>query len=85
MRDSMDITHDFLIEKLKESNYSDSEIELILNGLSAKKITTFRVNILKDNLENIKKVLENLDITYSENKNFPNSIILNDYYQKDKK
>ena len=83
MRDSMDITHDFLIEKLKESNYSDSEIELIVNGLSAKKITTFRVNRLKDNLENIKNVLENLDITYSENKNLPNSIILNDYYQKD--
>lgn len=83
MRDSMDITHDFLIEKLKESNYLDREIVLILNGLNAKKITTFRVNRLKDNIENIKKVLENLDITYSENKNLPNSIILNDYYQKD--
>lgn len=83
MRDSMDITHDFLIEELKGSNYSDSEIELIVNGLNAKKITTFRVNRLKDNTESIKKVLENLDITYSENSNFPNSIILNDHYQKD--
>ena len=33
MRDSMDISHDFLIEKLKESEYSDIEIEKILHGL----------------------------------------------------
>ena len=79
----MDITHDFLIEKLKDSNYSDSEIELILNGLNDKKITTLRINCIKDNIESIKKVLDDLDITYSENVNFPNSIILNEYYQKD--
>ena len=83
MRDSMADTHDFLIEKLKESNYSESEIELIINGLSAKKITTFRVNVLKDSIESIKETLDKLDITYSEDSNFPNSIILKDYFQKD--
>lgn len=83
MKDNMDTTHDFLIEKLKESDYSANEIELIINGLSAKKVATFRVNTLKDSMSSIKDVLDKLDITYSENNNFPNSIILNDYYQKD--
>lgn len=83
MRDNMDTAHEFLIEKLKESEYSDKEIELIINGLSAKKVTTFRVNELKDDIDNIKNNLKKLDITFKENKNFKNAIILSDYYQKD--
>ena len=83
MRDDMDISHEFLIEKLKESEYSDNQIELILSGLNEKKVTTFRVNELKDDINSIKNNLIKLDVTFSENKNFKNAIILNDYYQKD--
>lgn len=79
----MNISHDFLVEKLKESKYNDKDIELILNGLNERKITTFRVNELKDNLENIKNDFKNLDLTFTEDPNFKNALILNDYYQKD--
>lgn len=83
MRDNMTSEHEFLIEKLKESNYQDDEINLILDGLSVAKVTTFRVNTLKDSVESIKETLSKLDISYSEDSNFANSIILNDYLQKD--
>lgn len=83
MIDNMNTTHDFLFEKLKDSNYSDIEIETIIDGLSTKKLTTFRVNLLKDSVDNIEGILNNLDISYFRDSNLPNSIILNDYFQKD--
>lgn len=83
MKDSMNLSHDFLIEKLKESEYDDKEIELILNGLHEKKVTTFRVNELKGNFDNIKNDFTKLDLTFTIDPNFKNAIILNDYYQKD--
>ena len=83
MRDNMNVSHDFLIEKLKESQYNDNEIDLIIKGLSERKVTTFRVNELKDSRENIINTLNNLEITNSVDKNFKNAVILDDYYQKD--
>lgn len=79
----MDVDNSFLIEKLKESKYNDEEISLIINGLSERKVTSFRVNRLKSNKDKIISTLKNLDITYSENSNFTDAIILDDYYQKD--
>lgn len=79
----MNISHDFLVEKLKESEYSDNDINLILNGLNEKKLTTFRVNELKGNIESIKNDFKSLDINFIEDPNFKNALILNDYYQKD--
>ena len=79
----MNVSHDFLIEKLKESQYNDNEIDLIIKGLSERKVTTFRVNELKDSRENIINTLNNLEITNSVDKNFKNAVILDDYYQKD--
>lgn len=83
MKDNMVIDNSFLIEQLKSSKYSDDEIELILTGLKSKKVTSFRVNTLKSDVEKIKNALMQLDITFSENSNFDDALILDDYYQKD--
>lgn len=83
MKDNMSISHEFLIEKLKESEYDDKEIELILSGLNENKITSFRVNELKGNIDKIKNDFKKLDLSYCVDSNFKTAIILNDYYQKD--
>lgn len=83
MKDSMNVEHSFLIEQLEKSEYTNEEIELILKGLSCQKLTTLRVNTLKDDANNIKDTLTKLGISFKENKNFPQALILNDYYQKD--
>ena len=79
----MNTNNEFLIEKLKESGYSDENIKLLINGLTEDKLTTFRINKLKTNKENVKNILNNLEIEFSENQNFDDAIILNNYYQKD--
>lgn len=79
----MELTHDFLIEKLKSSEYSDDEIKLILDGLSENKITSFRINRLKTTVENIEKSFNELEISYSKNLDFPDAFILDNYYKKD--
>lgn len=83
MKDNMNITHDFLIDKLKESRYDDNEIKLILDGLTEDKITTLRVNRLKDKVENIKDTLSKLEMTFSTYKTFEDALTLDEYYQKD--
>ena len=42
----MNTNNEFLIEKLKESNYSEENIKLIIDGLTEDKITTLRINNL---------------------------------------
>ena len=79
----MNTNNEFLIEKLKESNYSEENIKLIIDGLTEDKITTLRINNLKTNKDNIKKILNDLEIEFSENPNFDDAIILNNYFQKD--
>ena len=69
--------HSFLIEKLKSSYYTDEEISIIIEGLSKPKITSFRVNLLKDNIKNIIKIFNDLDIKYTLDENFKDAVLLN--------
>ncbi len=75
--------HEFVIDKLKESGYSDNEVNLIIDGLSANKVTTFRVNKLKSNKEEIKNILDDLGIEHSAVNGFSDAFILDNYCQSD--
>ena len=54
---------EFLIDKLK-LQYGQELTEEIINGYSKKRVTTFRVNALKSNKEEIENVLNSLNIEY---------------------
>lgn len=54
---------EFLIDKLK-LQYGQELTEEIINGYSKKRVTTFRVNTLKSNKEEIENVLNSLNIEY---------------------
>ena len=54
---------EFLIDKLK-LQYGQELTEEIINGYSKKRVTTFRVNTLNSNSEEIENVLKELNIEY---------------------
>ena len=53
----------FLIDKVKEQ-YNDEDAELILNGLRQEKKSTFRVNKIKSNSQEISEVLKENNIGF---------------------
>lgn len=68
--------HEFLKEKLIESNYSDGEIENIMNGLACDKHASFRINRNKISKEEIVDLLNDKKISYELNDKFIDAIIL---------
>lgn len=54
----------FLVNKIKEE-YAEKDVELILRGLKSEKKTTFRVNKIKSNSQEIKAVLKENHILFS--------------------
>ena len=80
----MNIDNDFLIEKLKESEYSEEQIDLIIKGLLEEKMTTFRINKLKCNdKEKLLKVFDDLGLKYTSCKSIKDAYILINYKIKD--
>lgn len=67
--------NEFLIEKLK-GTYDDDTISVILDGLSIDRKTSFRVNLLRSNIEEIKSILDSLNINYSQFESISNIFIL---------
>lgn len=55
---------EFLIEKLK-LQYSNEEIEKIMQGYNYKRPVTFRVNTIKTSVENIEEYMHDNEIKYS--------------------
>ena len=68
----------YLLEKLKEE-YDKETIDKIISGYKLKRYTTFRVNTLKSNKEEINNVLDKLKINY-EYGPIKNSYIIKDKY-----
>ena len=80
----MNIDIDFLIEKLKESEYSEEQIDLIIKGLLEEKMTTFRINKLKCNdKEKLLKVFDDLGLKYTSCKSIKDAYILSNKEYKD--
>lgn len=52
------------LEKLLKEQYGEELKNKILNGYSAKRLVTFRVNTLKSSISEIEKCLNNLNIEY---------------------
>lgn len=55
----------FLIDKLN-SYYNETEVKEILNGYKINRIVSLRVNTIKENTDNIKKVLNDNNILFKE-------------------
>ena len=80
----MNTENDFLIQKLKSSEYSDEQINLILDGLKSEKLTTFRINKIKcHDKSKLLKIFEDLDIEFIEYKSVKDAYILKNYKVKD--
>ena len=62
------------------SIYSKDEYNKILDGCSKDRYTTFRVNTLKSNIDEITSILDNNNITYEISNIYENAIILKDNY-----
>ena len=54
---------EFLIEKLK-SQYGEELKNEIVDGYSKRRVTTFRVNTIKSNNDEIEQVLKSLNFEY---------------------
>ena len=81
---TMIVDNSFLVEKLKSSEYSDEQIELICDGLKKDKLTTFRINNIKcKDKDKLLKSLNDLDIKYAAYKDIKDAFIFNNLYQKD--
>ena len=85
MKDNaMNTDNDFLIKKLKESDYSDEQINLIIKGLLEEKLTTFRINNIKcNNKEKLLQVFKDLGLKYSACKSINDAYIFDNYKVKD--
>ena len=78
MKDNMD----FFISKLRESGYTDFEIDDILNGLLCDKKATFRINRLKTNITKVTELLDSLSIEFKFDNECEDAIILQNYNDK---
>lgn len=67
--------HDFLIDNLKKY-YSDNEISDIMSGFSCKRKTTFRINNIKSNKEEIENYLNKYGFVYHNPKEYKDCYIL---------
>ena len=75
----------FLLEKLKESKYTDVEIDDIIEGLMTDRFTTLRLNTLKcKNIDEIIKCFNEKNIRYTKNNNFKDALILDNLDSKKK-
>lgn len=74
--------HEFLKEKLIESNYSVNVIDNIINGLACDKHASFRINRNKTSKEEIINILDDKKIHYELNDEFKDAIILTDKVTK---
>lgn len=71
------IVPEFLIEKL-ESQYEKEDVEKIVNGLKEAKKTTFRVNKIKSNVNEIENVLKENNISFSKPDFYEDAFILDE-------
>ena len=69
------IIPEFLVEKIR-NQYNSEEANLILEGLKKDKKTTFRVNKLKSNFEEIEKILQYNNIKFEKKKFYDDAFIL---------
>ena len=72
----------FLIDMLN-SQYGEEIAKQIINGYSKKKITTFRVNTLKSNVEEIQNEMKNLNIDYEKVNWYDEAFIIKNANDKD--
>ena len=72
----------FLIEDLKKQ-YSDENVEKILQGYKAKRKLTLRVNTLKTSADNIKETLKKLKIEFEEVAWSNEALVINNSTEKD--
>ena len=75
------IIPDFLINKINDQ-YSKEEVEQILYGLKQEKKTTFRVNQIKSNMQEIESILKNNNIKFETNNYLKDAFILENGYEK---
>lgn len=71
--------NEFLIEKLKNT-YKEEVVNKIINGLSKKKYSTFRINYIKSSLEEIENYLIDNNIKYEKIVNFDNAFVVDKKY-----
>ena len=75
------IIPDFLIKKI-EKEYNKEDVNLILNGLKQEKKTTFRVNKIKSNFNEIELILNKNNINFETSNFFKDVFILDKSYEK---
>ncbi|MBQ9313624.1 MAG: RsmB/NOP family class I SAM-dependent RNA methyltransferase [Clostridia bacterium] len=66
-----------MYEKLK-LQYDEEDLKKIIEGYTTKRKTTFRVNTLKSNIEEIEEVLKENNISYSKVKWYDDAFVIND-------
>ena len=69
------IIPDFFNKKIQEQ-YEKEEVEQIIEGLKQDKKTTFRVNLVKSNSDEIAKTLEENGISYEKSEYYDDVFIL---------
>ena len=76
---------EFLVNKIREE-YNKEEAGLILDGLKKEKKTTFRINRIKSNIDEVKNVLNENNIEFQKVNFFDDAFILKkDYEEKIRK
>ena len=71
------IIPEFLVKKIK-NQYNNEEADLILDGLKKDKKTTFRVNRLKSNVQEIEKILNDNNIKFEKIDFYDDAFILDE-------
>lgn len=76
------IDKEFLFQHLSKT-YGDEYLDKIIAGLSKTRVTTFRVNVLKSNKEEVESALSSSRISYTNVNNVLNAYIVNEGSIKD--
>ena len=71
---------DFLNQKLLEE-YNEEDVNRIIDGLNKTRPTTFRVNTLKSNIDEIKKSLDSLNVKYKKVSWYEDAFILEEDFK----
>lgn len=71
--------HEFLLDNLNKY-YSENEIKDIMSGFSCKRKTTFRINNIKSNKDEIESLLNKYGFTYHNPKEYEDCYILDENF-----
>ena len=69
------------LEQMLKDEYGEEQFNKIIEGYNVKRPTTFRINTLKSNKEEIKEVLDKLNIKYTNPKWYEDAFVVEDEFK----